>query len=130
MNARHIEFYSPKQTHVAAGTSSLTVCSTNPPFPTSSRQAMTSLEYWFATTKYRPTGESAKCLGPPPPQGYQAASPSLPVFRSTGKTAMLSCPRLDRYRNRPSRESWICADQPVPSKPAGRAHVSSAGSWV
>ena len=51
------------------------------------------------------------------------------LFGKTGvNTAMLSCPRLDRYKNRPSRESSICAAQDVPSKPAGRVLVTSTGS--
>jgi hypothetical protein len=66
----------------------------------------------LAAISQRPVGSSAKFRGVCPRVGWYSTSVSAPPA-PTVKTAMLSCPRLDPYTNRPLGCTAISAVEPV-----------------
>ena len=121
-------------THAGGDTVILAPVACSLPVSVSIRKTTTLFEILLATRRKLPLGSMQKFLGHFPPLGSWPAGVSLPVFASMAKIAMLSCPRLDPYRNFPDRWTWVgttnAAQQAVVQLVIAGDHIAVAQQGV
>src|SRR6266478_1000582 len=83
------------------GTSTTCPVGVRPPVAESILKTTMLLENWFSASRYFPLGSIAKCRGSFPPVEACATKARVPFSGSIAKIAILSCPRLEAYRNLP-----------------------------
>src|SRR5882672_7983394 len=105
------------------GTSTTCPVAVRPPVPGSILKTTMLFENWFSASRYLPLGSIAKCLGSLPPVGTLSSNFNVPPRRWTLKTAMVSLPRFEVYRNLPDGWMAISAASLRPENFFGRAEI-------